>query len=161
MKKIITITGILGAAMFAFAVFAPSASAATPPAGAAPQVFVAGRGVLTADGTGVIAVKGTMDLNASAAESILLVKDPTGNARIDVDGYGGTGEWLGMKVYFGFHGHAHIVGGDVGVLIVGRNIDLHVIGRGWAYLRGHGTYTVNSGPPQPWTQEGVRANVAS
>ena len=160
MKKLMGMTAILGAAMVAFAAFAPSASAQTPPGDAAGQAFVAGRGVLTAHGSGVAAVKGAMDLHATAAEGILLVKDPTGNARIDVDGYGGTGHWLGMTVYFGFHGNAHIVGRDVGVLIVGRDIDLKVAGRGWAFLRGQGTFSVNGGPPQPWTEEGARFDVA-
>ena len=159
MKKLLGITTIMGAAMVAFAAFAPAASAATPPP-AVPNAFVAGRGVLTAHGTGVAAVRGAMDLHASAAEAILLVKDPTGNAQVDVDGYGGKGEWLGMTVYFGFHGTAHIVGRDVGVLIVGRDIDLKVVGRGWAYLRGHGTFSVNGGPPQPWTDDGVRTDFA-
>ncbi len=161
MKKLMGITAILGMATLAFAAFAPVASAQTPPPGdAAGNAFVAGRGVLTAHGTGLAAVKGTMDLHATAAEGILLVKDPTGNAKIDVDGYGGTGEFMGMKVYFGFHGSAHIVGRDVGVLILGRDINLHVAGRGWAFLRGHGTYSVNGGPPQPWTEEGVKASIA-
>ena len=160
MKKLMGLTAILGAAMVAFAAFAPAASAQTPSGDASGNAFVAGRGFLTAHGTGVAAVKGAMDLHATAAEGILLIKDPTGNAKIDVDGYGGKGRWLGMTVYFGFHGTAHIVGRDVGVLIVGRDIDLKVAGRGWALLKGHGTFSVNGGPPQPWTEEGVRTDVA-
>ena len=160
LKRAFVAAAFLGAAASAFTAFAPAASAATPPpAGAAPSAFVAGRNVLTAHGSGIVAVKGAMDLNASAAEGVLLVKDPTGDARIDVDGYGGQGEWNGVKVYWGFHGHAHIVGRDVGVMIIGRDVDLRVIGRGWAFLKGHGSYSVNGGPPQPWTEDGARFDI--
>ena len=69
MKKLMGITAVLGVAMLAFAAFAPAASAQTPPPGdAAGNAFVAGRGVLVAHGAGVAAVKGAMDLHATAAE---------------------------------------------------------------------------------------------
>ena len=161
LKRASIAAAFLGAAAVAFSAFAPAASAATPPPSTvAPSAVVAGRGLLTAHGTGVVAVKGLMDLHATAAEGILLVKDPNGDARVDVDGYGGKGQWNGVDVYWGFHGHVHIVGRDVGVMIIGRDIDLGVIGRGWAFLRGIGTYRVNGGPPQPWTDAGDRLNVA-
>ena len=159
MMKFLSMTAILGAATFAFAALAPAASAATAPP-PTPNTFVAGRGVLTTHGTGVVATKGALDLHASAGRGILLVKDPSGDAQIDVDGYDGTGEWFGMKVYFGFHGTAHIVGRDAGVLIVGRDIDVKVVGRGWALLRGRGAFSVKDGPSRPWTDDGVRTDFA-
>ena len=157
--KLLSMTAVLGAAMCAFAAFGAATSAATPPP-ASPNAFVAGRGVLTAHGTGVVAVKGALDLHASAAGGILLVKNPTDDAQVDVDGYDSTGEWFGMKVYFGFHGTAHIVGRDAGVLIVGRDIDVKVVGRGWALLRGRGAFSVKDGPSRPWTDDGVRTDFA-
>ena len=42
-------------------------------------------------------------------------------------------------MYFGFHGNAHIVARDVAVIVVGQDIDLHVTGKGWAFLKGHGS----------------------
>jgi hypothetical protein len=159
-KRASIVAAFVGAAAVAFMAMAPAASAATPPAGATPAAVVAWRGVVTGHGTGIAAFKGLMDLHASADDAFLLVKDPNGDAAVDVDGYGGKGVWNGVTVYWGFHGHAHIVGRDVGVMIIGRDIDFSVVGRGWAFLRGHGTYRVNGGPPQPWTDAGERLNVA-
>jgi len=149
---------IIGAAAVAFAAFAPAASAATPPPST--DTVIAGRGLLTAQGTGVVAVKGLMDYEATAAEGVLLVRDIAGDARIEVDGRGGTGDWNGFKVYFGFRGRVHITGSDVAVILVGRGIDLRVAGRGWAYLKGQGTYRVNGGEPRPWTDAGAFAGIA-
>ncbi len=140
-----------------FSAFAPGAAAETPPQ---PDAFVAGRGVLVAHGTGVAAVKGRMDYRATAGEAVLLVKDIAGDARVDVEGIGGTGEWRGFKVYFGFHGSAHITGSDVAVIVVGRDIDLRAAARGWAYLKGHGTYSVNGHELQRWTEAGAFAGFA-
>jgi hypothetical protein len=156
-KRLSIAVTILGAATVAFAAFAPAASAATP---SRPDAVIAGRGLLTAHGAGVAAVKGLMDYHATADEGILLVKDIKGDAHADVDGYGGTAEWRGFKVYFGFHGSAHVVGSDVAVIVVGRGIDLQVAGRGWAYLKGDGTYRVNGGEPKPWTDAGAFAGIA-
>jgi len=157
-KRLSIAATIIGATAVAFAAFAPAASAATPPP--APEAVIAGRGLLTAQGTGVVAVKGRMDYHATADEGVLLVKDIGGDAHVDVDGHGGTGEWNGFKVYFGFHGSAHVVGSDVAVIVIGRNIDLQVFGRGWAFLKGHGTYRVNGGEPRPWTDDGAFAGLA-
>lgn len=134
--------------------FAPGAAAETPPQ---TDAVVAGRGVLVAHGTGVAAVKGRMDYRATAGEGVLLVKDIAGDARVEVGGIGGSGEWHGFKVYFGFHGSAHITGSQVAVIVVGRDIDLRAAGRGWAYLKGHGTYSVNGHEPQRWTEDGTFA----
>ena len=158
MKKLAVLAAIISLAGLAFAGAASTADAATPPR---PSVVLAGRGVLDAHGTGVAAVKGLIDYHASAAEGILLVKDINGDAHVDVDGVGDTGEWRGFKVYFGFHGNANIQGTDVAVIVVGRDVDLHVFGRGWAYLKGDGQYSVNGGDRHPWTDEGAFAGIAS
>ncbi len=158
LKRLSIAAAVLGAVAVAFAAFAPAASAETPPP--APAAVIAGRGLLTAHGAGVAAVKGRMDYHATAAEGVLLVKDIAGDAQVDVDGHGGTAEWRGFKVYFGFHGSAHITGSDVAVIVIGRDIDLRVLGRGWAYLKGHGAYRVNGGPPHDWTDDGAFAGIA-
>lgn len=159
-KKLGITAAILAVASMAFAALAPAASAADPvPATPRPDVLLHGAGVLDAHGTGVAAVKGKLDEHVRADEGILLVKDLNGDARIDVDGFGGTGEWRGFKAYFGFHGSAHIVGSDVAVIVVGRDIDLHVTGRGWAFLKGQGTFTANGHGPFRWTEDGVFGSV--
>lgn len=157
-KRLAILAAVVATAGMAFAGFAPAADAATPPR---PDVVLAGRRVLDAHGTGVAAVKGLIDYRATAAEGILLVKDIHGDAQVDVDGVGDTGEWRGFKVYFGFHGSAQIQGTDVAVIVVGRDIGLHVFGRGWAFLKGNGEFRVNGGDPHPWTDDGAFAGVGS
>jgi len=45
--------------------------------------------------------------------------------------------------------------------MVGEDIELHVVGIGWAYLKGEGTFEVNNRGPFRWTPEGTFAGVAS
>lgn len=158
LKKFSIAAAVIGFAALAFSAFAPAASADTP----APSVVLAGRGTLQAQGTGVAAVRGLMDYHAVADRGILLVKDVRGDAFIDVDvhNYDGKVRWNGFVVFFGFHGPAHITGTDVGVVLVGDNVRIDVTGRGWAYLRGNGTYSVNGGDPQPWHADGGFAPLA-
>ena len=160
LKRMAMAAAIVAAAGMAFSAMAPSASAAEPtPAARTPDVLLHGAGVLDAHGTGVAAVKGLMDYHAKADEGILLVRDISGDARVDVDGFGGSGEWRGFKVYFGIRGNVHVVGTDVAVIVVGHDIDLHVAGKGWAFLKGEGTFTANGRGPFPWTQDGVFGSV--
>ena len=159
-KKIGIAAAILTVAAIAFSVVAPTTSAAEPtPPAHVPGIVLHGTGVLDAHGTGVAAVKGLMDYHATADEGILLVKDLNGDARVDVDGFGGTGEWRGFKAYFGIRGNVHIVGSDVAVIVVGHDIDLHVAGRGWAFLKGEGAFTANGHGPFEWTPDGAFASV--
>jgi hypothetical protein len=155
--KRLTILGLIfAAAAFGAAALAPAASAQEArPA----DVFLRGRGVLHAEGDGLAAVKGRLDLEVSADRGILLVKDLAGDARIRVEGEGGETIFHGFKVYFGT-GNARIVGSDVGVIIVGDDIELDVIGVGWAYLKGDGTFTVNGRGPFRWTPDGTFAGIA-
>ena len=159
-KKLGIAAAVLAIASMAFSALAPAVSASEPtPPARVPDVLLRGTGVLDAQGTGVAAVKGRMDYRATADEGILLVKDINGDAMVDIDGFGGTGEWRGFKAYFGIRGNVHIVGSDVAVILVGHDIDLHVEGRGWAFLKGEGRFTVNGRGPFPWTADGAFASV--
>ncbi len=159
-KKIGIAVAILAMAGMAFGALSTTASAAEPtPPAHVPSVLLRGAGVLDAHGTGVAAVKGLMDYHVKADEAILLVKDINGDARVDVDGFGGTGEWRGFKAYFGIRGNVHIVGTDVAVIVVGHGIDLHVAGKGWAFLKGEGNFTANGRGPFRWTADGAFASV--
>jgi len=159
-KKIGIAVAILAVATLAFSALAPAASAAEPtPAARIPSVLLHGTGVLDAHGTGVAAVKGMMDYQMTGEDGVLLVKDINGDARVDVDGFGGTGEWRGFKAYFGIRGNVHIVGTDVAVIVVAHDIDLHVAGRGWAFLKGEGTFTANGHGPFRWTADGAFVSV--
>ena len=151
-KKLSILAGIVAIAGMAFAAFAPSASAEEP------QRLLVGRGVLDAHGSGLVAVKGKMDYYARADGGILLVKDIAGDAEINVTGDGDTAEFHGFTAYFGINGRAHITGSDVAVIVVGKDIDLHVVGKGWAFLKGRGTFEVNN--RGPFQHIGCRAPAA-
>lgn len=156
--KLALLAGLAGIVSMAAIAFAPAASAEEP---TRPGTTLAGAGVLDAQGDGLIAVRGRMDLEVSADEGILLVKDVDNDAVVRVDGNGQTAQWNGFTVYFGFNGNATVKARDAGVIVIGKNIDLHVEGRGWAFLKGEGEYTVNGHGPFPWSPEGAFAGVAA
>jgi hypothetical protein len=154
------------AAVFLLAVTAVGAMAFAPPASAGSErdggegTFLRGAGVLDAHGNGLIAVKGRIDLAATADGGVLLVKDEAGDAVVRVRGDGGTISWRGFTVYFGLDGEATVTGSQVGVIVVGEDIRLHAAGRGWAFLKGRGEFFVNGRGPFPWSPEGSFAGVA-
>lgn len=123
--------------------------------------LLVGRGVLDARGDGLVAVKGRIDLYASADGGVLLVKDIAGDAAVRVDGDGRSASWQGFTAYFGFEGQARVTGSNVAVIVVGKDIRLHVVGIGWAYLKGEGTFEVNNRGPFRWTPEGTFVGVGS
>ena len=155
LKRISILAALAFVATLALGALGAARASAEEPS---PAVFLRGAGVLDARGDGLVAVKGAMDYEVSAEGGVLLVHDSTGNALVRVEGEGRVFEWNGFRVYAGF-GSAHIVGRDVAVIVAGNDINLHVRGRGWAYLKGDGTYTVNGGEPHPWTQDGAFAGL--
>lgn len=157
-RKLSLLAALAGVASMAAIALAPAASAEEPtrPGG----TTLVGAGVLDAQGDGLVAVRGRMNLEVSADEGILLVKDVDGDAVVRVDGNGRTAQWHGFTVYFGFNGTATVRARDAGVVVIGKNIDLHVEGRGWAFLKGDGEYTVNGEGPFPWSPDGGFAGIA-
>jgi len=155
----------MAAFVMVFAAAAPStASAETPTPTPAPTVesgrtVIGGTGVLDAQGSGLVAVRGAMDLKVSASEGMLLVRDFNNNAVVRVDGNGQTAQWLGFTVYFGFNGNATVLAPNAGVIVIGKDINLHVVGRGWAFLKGQGEFTANGLGPFPWTSNGAFGSV--
>ncbi|MBI2724503.1 MAG: hypothetical protein HYX50_05520 [Chloroflexi bacterium] len=149
-----------GVIVMAWAAWAPAASAAGPtPTPTAGRVLVRGTGVLDAQGDGLAAVRGKMALRVSASEGVLLVRDMDNDAVVNVKGDGRTVQWNGFTVYFGFQGEATVVARDAAVIVVGKDINLHVEGRGWAFLKGRGTFTANGQGPFPWTEAGTFGSV--
>jgi limonene-1,2-epoxide hydrolase len=119
-----------------------------------------GTGVLQAQGTGVAAVRGLLDVQVGAGSgSILLVRDIAGGATVNVTGASGQAPFGEFTAYFGFQS-ATVTGTGIAVIAVGQQINLTATGRGWAYLKGTGTYTVNGGPSQPWREIGGFAGIA-
>ncbi len=157
-KKLGLLGGTGGVVALAASAFAPATYAADPPP-EVPSVILRGAGVLDAQGNGVAAVKGAMDLHVSASEGVLLVRDLDNDAYVHVEGNGQTAHWNGFTVYYGFHGEARVVARDAAVIVVGKDIDLHVVGKGWAFLKGRGSFTANGHGPFAWNDEGVFGSV--
>ena len=154
LKRISMLAGLLGIAALAFAAVAPALPASAQEETERDGTFLAGRGHLQARGDGVVAVKGRLEYTAHADRGILLVKDVAGDAQIDVNGEGSCdGAFHGFIVCFGT-GTAHITGSDVAVILVGNNLGVDVVGKGWAYLQGRGVYFVNGRGPFPWNPDG-------
>ncbi len=155
-KRLAVVTAVLAVAALAISAFAPAASAEEAQRG---DVLLRGAGVLDARGDGLAALKGRMHVDVSADAGVLLVMDIAGDAEIDVSGHGDTGEVRGFKAYFGFEGEAEISGSQIAVIVLGRNIELYAEGKGWAYLKGNGVFTVNERGPFRWTESGAFAAV--
>lgn len=153
MRRIASVLGVAAVALLVgMSVLAPAASAEEG------EVIIGGQGTLSAHGNGVAALKGRMELSANANRGILLVKDIAGDAEVDVRGIGGSGSWNGFDVYYGA-GAAHITGSHVAVIIIGTDIDLRAHGKGWAFLKGRGSYWVNGHGPFAWDPAGGFAGV--
>jgi hypothetical protein len=149
LRKMGLVGAVVVGAAIVFGALAPAASAQDTRG----EIDLRGRGVLGAHGSGVVALKGAGEVYLNANRGILLVKDLGGDAVVEVEGGGGTGEWNGFDVYFG-SGKAHIAGRDVAVIVIGTDIDLRAKGKGWAYLQGRGYYFVNRFGPFPWHERG-------
>jgi hypothetical protein len=117
-------------------------------------------GVLEAEGDGIAAAGGKLEIDICANGGILLAKGD-----VEVDGtHGDEVEWLGLHVYFEFTGCAHITGGTsmwsggdrsrAAALAVGTGLTLRAEGVGIAYLNGEGTWTKDNGDNGEWSPEG-------
>jgi len=139
MKKILGLA-LVAAFLVACFGFAPAASAE---ASTSEEALFRGAGVLTAQGDG-IAVLGGRGVVDVSGNGLLWVRDLTGNATIEVTGYGEKKVFNnGWIQYSGFHGTAHIAGARIIVVIAGEDIELEARGWGRALLWGHGTCELN------------------
>lgn len=160
-KRISMLTAALGVVALAFAALAPAAPAAADDERPARDgTFLRGRGVLDARGDGIVAVKGHLvEYDASADRGVLLVKDLAGDMTFEVEGEGDcSARYHGFIACFGT-GSAEISGSDVAVILVGNNLNVHAAGKGWAYLKGRGSFFVNGHGPFPWNPDGGFAGV--
>lgn len=108
-------------------------------------------GVLEAEGEGIAAAAGKLDLRLCAEEGILLTK---GEAAVPDGSYDESVEWLGLHVYFGFSGCAEVEGYWVAALIVGQGLSLRAEGVGIAFLKGTGSWAKSGGETGDWSEDG-------
>jgi hypothetical protein len=115
-------------------------------------------GVLEAEGDGIAAAAGLLNLRLCAEEGLLLAK---GEAAVPDGTYDDSVEWLGLHVYFGFHGCAEVEGARVAALVVGHGLTLRAEGIGIAFLKGEGSWAKSGGETGSWTEEGAILKIGS
>ncbi len=115
-------------------------------------------GVLDAEGDGIQAAAGALNMELCAEEGLLLVKK--GNSTISEVTSTESVEWLGLIVYFGFTGCVEISGEKAAALVVGTGLTLHAEGFGIAFLKGTGSYT-SDGETHEGSTEGVVVKIGS
>lgn len=108
-------------------------------------------GVLEAEGDGIAAAAGALNLRLCAEEGLLLTK---GETAVPDGTYDDSVEWLGLHVYFGFHGCAEVEGHRVAALVVGHGLTLRAEGIGIAFLKGEGSWAKSGGETGSWTEDG-------
>lgn len=112
-----------------------------------------------ASGTGMIELRGELDVQLEAHHPVLLVHDDAGDGTITAPVNPGDVDFLGFRVYFSAQ-DAHITGSDVSVVVLGDGITVHGTGHGWLYAKGTGTYTVGAMTATQWRPEGSVAAIA-
>jgi hypothetical protein len=108
-------------------------------------------GVLEAEGDGIAAAAGALNLRLCADEGILLTR---GEAVLAEGSYDDVIEWLGLHVYFGFTGCAELQGKWVAALAVGHGLTLRAEGIGIAFLKGEGAWLEAVGQDEDTDSEG-------
>ncbi len=168
MKRFRSFAPAAAIAAVALAALAGAASAnGGRPGGAAPPPPPP-PGVLEASGDGIAAAAGKLTLHICAADAFLLTK---GEVTIAPDAYTDEVGWLGLHVYFGFHGCADVApgmsmlngggggggaaGGRAAALAAGTGLTLRAQGTGLAFLRGTGVWSNSNGQGGLWTEQGT------
>lgn len=110
----------------------------------------AGSGVVNAEGNGTAVLSGDLDIELSATNATLVIKDLAGDGVIEVDGEydlfnGGESQGRGIpaQVYHNFTGNASISGSRLTVMVHGFDISLDGEGMGSVMLSGEGSYEIN------------------
>jgi hypothetical protein len=115
-------------------------------------------GVLEAEGDGIAAAAGKLNLRLCAEDGILLAK---GEHTVADGSYDEVVEWLGLHVYFGFHGCAELEGHWVAALAVGQGLTLRAEGIGIGFLKGEGTWAKSGGDSGEWSEHGEIIKIGS
>ncbi|WP_440951644.1 hypothetical protein [Methanococcoides sp. FTZ1] len=113
-------------------------------------VNMAGEGPFNAEGDGTIVLSGQLNVTISATDAMLVIKDLSGDAEIDI-----TGEYDLVNeekdddccafVYDDFTGDATINGTRLTIMIRGEDMTIFAEGSGSSSLSGEGTYHIGEG----------------
>ena len=118
--------------------------------------FIHGKGKLHAAGKGVakIAGHGTIKVKGKGILVVTLLSD---DATAVVHGYGHKIVVSPTTtVYYGYNGHAKVRGSRIKVKVIGHSA-LSAVGKGTAFLKGHGKYHVGHLRGN-WAPRGVTVN---
>ncbi|RNI12914.1 hypothetical protein EFE42_07500 [Methanohalophilus sp. RSK] len=106
---------------------------------------------VSANGNGTAVISGNFDINLSATDAKLVVKDLAGDATIEMDGEyeritleESMGRGTPAAVYLDFTGDAHINGSRLTMMVSGGNISIDATGTGSTVFTGEGTYATDS-----------------
>lgn len=140
------------------ALLTTSVAVAAEPAAATDATLIAGRGTLAASGAGTARVAGSFVLVGSMDGGWVKVSGLAGPDIVRVTGFGSRTRLADGSILFrNVHGKVYVAGRRVVVTLSGPHIRFIATGRGIAWLRGVGTYSVNGGRPQRWSSIGLSA----
>jgi hypothetical protein len=157
-KRTSIVAGVLAALALGAAIAVPSASAEGGGGDGGDRPSWLLPGVLEAEGEGIAAAAGKLNLRLCAEEGILLLK---GEASVPDGSYDEVIEWLGLHVYFGFSGCAESEGYWTAGLVVGQGLSLRAEGVGIAFLKGTGTWAKVGGETGDWSEDGEILKIGS
>lgn len=174
MKRFRTFAPAVAVAAVALAALAGAASANGGGPGRAAPPPPPPPGVLEASGDGIAAAAGKLTIRICATDAFLLTK---GEVAIAPDAFTDEVGWLGLHVYFGFHGCADVApgmsmlngggggggapgGGRAVALAAGTGLTLRAEGTGLAFLRGTGVWSNSNGESGLWSEQGTILHIA-
>lgn len=111
-------------------------------------VTLAGKGLIDAEGDGTIVLSGELEVEFTATNATIVIKDLAGDAEIKLDGdyeqvdEDSTGDGSYAFVYHNFTGEAKIEGSRLTIMVRGEDITIKAEGTGSTSLSGEGSYKI-------------------
>ncbi|ABE52014.1 hypothetical protein [Methanococcoides burtonii] len=111
-------------------------------------VTLAGEGLIDAEGNGTIVLSGELEVEFTATNAMIVIKDLAGDAEIDLKGdyeqvnEDRIGDGSYALVYHNFTGEAKIEGSRLTVMVRGEDITIKAEGTGSTSLSGEGFYKI-------------------
>ena len=111
-------------------------------------VTLAGEGSIDAEGNGTIVLSGELEVEFTATNATIVIKDLAGDAEIELDGDyeqvngDSTGDGSYALVYHNFTGEGKIEGSRLTIMVRGEDITIKAEGTGCTSLSGEGSYKI-------------------